>query len=329
MHSFILTVVRAMAWFGMMLAPPAWAQDLSLDTINRAEFSKPLGPKTSPSVIKLEVMLDRLHFSPGVIDGHDGDNLRKALAAFAQTHGLDPNQPFGPSLWSKLTEASPEPVVTRYTISKADLKGPFSRRIPSDLEQQSKLKRLSYRNSVEELAERFHMDQSLLRTLNPHQRLDRAGTSLIVANVQPAPAVNRMKAVKVEVDKAAHQVRVLAEDGSPLVFYPASIGSDEKPAPSGTLTVLRVVHGPNYTYDPAYGFKGVKAHKKFTIQPGPNNPVGSVWIDLSLESYGIHGTPDPERVGKAYSHGCIRLTNWDAEELATMVQKGTPVLFLN
>jgi lipoprotein-anchoring transpeptidase ErfK/SrfK len=95
------------------------------------------------------------------------------------------------------------------------------------------------------------------------------------------------------------------------------------------LTVLRVVHGPNYTYDPAYGFKGVKAHKKFTIQPGPNNPVGSVWIDLSLESYGIHGTPDPERVGKAYSHGCIRLTNWDAEELATMVQKGTPVLFLN
>lgn len=325
----VLTVFSALTWLGFVLASPTRAQDLRLDTINRAEFSQPSGAKISPSVIKLEVMLDRLHFSPGVIDGHDGDNLRKALAAFAQNHGSNAGQPLSPDLWSKLIDASPEPVVTRYTISKADLKGPFSRKIPSRFEQQAKLKRLSYRDPEEELAERFHMNENLLRRLNPHQRFDRAGTGLIVTNIQPVPAESRVKAAKVEVDKAAHQVRALAENGSPLAVYPASIGSDEKPAPSGSSTVVRVVHWPNYTYNPAYHFKGVKARKVFTIQPGPNNPVGSVWIDLSLASYGIHGTPDPERVGKTYSHGCIRLTNWDAEELATVVQKGTPVLFVD
>src|SRR5205807_10023004 len=119
-----------------------------------------------------------------------------------------------------------------------------------------------------------------------------------------------------------------AKDGHLLAFYPASIGSKEKPAPSGTYKVTSVARNPTYTYNPAYQFKGVKSKKPFTIKPGPNNPVGTVWINLSLKGYGIHGTPEPGKIGKTESHGCIRLTNWDAEALASMIEKGATVSFL-
>ena len=131
----------------------------------------------------------------------------------------------------------------------------------------------------------------------------------------------------VEVDKGTRLVRVLDASGKWLAVYPASIGSNEKPAPSGEAEIKRVVRNPTYHYDPDFAFKGVKTRRPFTIAAGPNNPVGSVWIDLSIESYGIHGTPEPGRIGTTFSHGCIRLTNWDAEDLASMVQKGTKVSF--
>ena len=136
------------------------------------------------------------------------------------------------------------------------------------------------------------------------------------------------KAVKLEVDKGNGVVRVLAKDGALLAAYPASVGSEEKPAPSGTLRVVRVAHGPSYTYDPAFKFKGVKATKPFTIAPGPNNPVGNTWIDLG-DGFGIHGTPEPQNISKTESHGCVRLTNWDAEALGKMVHRGTKVEFIN
>ncbi|RWG04006.1 MAG: L,D-transpeptidase, partial [Mesorhizobium sp.] len=123
------------------------------------------------------------------------------------------------------------------------------------------------------------------------------------------------------------QVRALDPSGKPVAVYPASIGSEEKPAPSGAAEVKRVVRNPTYHYNPKFAFKGVKSKRPFTIAKGPNNPVGSVWIDLSIESYGIHGTPDPGKIGTTYSHGCIRLTNWDAEDLAAMVKPGTKVEF--
>ncbi|TIX67423.1 MAG: L,D-transpeptidase, partial [Mesorhizobium sp.] len=131
----------------------------------------------------------------------------------------------------------------------------------------------------------------------------------------------------VEVDKGARQVRVLDPSGKWLAVFPASIGSAEKPAPNGEAEVKRVVRNPTYHYDPDFAFKGVKAKRPFTIAAGPNNPVGSVWIDLSIESYGIHGTPEPGKIGLTFSHGCIRLTNWDAEDLAAMVRKSTKVSF--
>ena len=138
----------------------------------------------------------------------------------------------------------------------------------------------------------------------------------------------RTKVGKIEVDKTRKSVRVLAPDGKLIAFYPASIGSEEKPAPSGTLKVVRVAQGPTYTYDPAFKFKGVKADGKLHIAAGPNNPVGSVWIALNQKTYGIHGTSEPSKVGKVDSHGCVRMTNWDALALAAMVRKGTVVVFI-
>jgi lipoprotein-anchoring transpeptidase ErfK/SrfK len=329
MRSVLPVLFCAVVTFGLMAARPAHAREITPDAINNAKFSTSFKDKIDPTVIRLQVMLDRAGFSPGVIDGFDGDNFRRALAAFATAHGLQDDHPLTRELWEQLIALSPEPAVTEYVIGKDDLKGPFLKTIPDDLEDQAKLKRLAYRNPEEELAERFHMDQDLLKALNPGKRLDEAGTTLVVAAVGVGKKPTPDKADRLEVDKARRQLRVLAKDGHVMAVYPASIGSDEKPAPDGTLKVTRVVKWPNYTYDPEYRFKGVDAREKLTVQPGPNNPVGSVWIDLNLDSYGIHGTPEPARVGKSYSHGCVRLTNWDAEALAAMVRKGTEVSFLD
>jgi lipoprotein-anchoring transpeptidase ErfK/SrfK len=328
MRSVLPALFCAVVCVGLV-AKPARARDVTPDAINNAEFSTSFEDKINPTVIRLQVMLDRAGFSPGVIDGFDGDNFRSALAAFARAHGLKEDKPLTRELWEQLVELSPEPAVTEYTISKDDLKGPFLKTIPDDLRDQAKLKRLAYQNPEEELAERFHMDRDLLKALNPGKRFAEAGTTLVVAAVDLRKKSTPDKADRLEVDKARRQLRVLAKGGQVLAVYPASIGSDEKPAPDGTLKVTRVVEWPNYTYDPEYRFKGVDAREKLTVQPGPNNPVGSVWIDLDLDSYGIHGTPEPERVGKSYSHGCVRLTNWDAQALATMVRKGTEVSFLD
>jgi lipoprotein-anchoring transpeptidase ErfK/SrfK len=112
-------------------------------------------------------------------------------------------------------------------------------------------------------------------------------------------------------------------------FYPATVGSEEKPSPSGSVKVTEVSRNPTYRYNPDYHFKGVHSRKPFTIRPGPNNPVGTIWINLSAEGYGIHGTPLPGKVSKAESHGCVRLTNWDAEHVADRVAKGTQVAFID
>jgi len=223
--------------------------------------------------------------------------------------------------------------------------GPFDKHIPSDLEKKSELPGLSYQTPQEELAEKFHMSQDLLRRLNPQARFDHAGEQIVVTNVEPmalhdsrdtVQAVpprkrNRRNAsvATIVVEKASRDVRAYDKDGKLLGFYPATIGSSEKPAPSGSFEVRRVAYNPDYHYNPKYAWKGVKAKEPLTIKPGPNNPVGLVWIDLTAPSYGIHGTPEPDKIGKTESHGCIRLTNWDALDLAGMVHKGTVVKFVD
>ncbi|ANY77035.1 hypothetical protein BB934_01380 [Microvirga ossetica] len=304
---------------------------LDLDSVNGATWPAKGGKskEIDPVLVKAQVLLDRARFSPGVIDGHDGDNLKNAIKAFEKAHDLKPDGALDEAVWAKLNEISANPVLVEYKIAAEDVKGPFFE-IPDKMEDQAKLDRLGYSGLEELLAEKFHMDVDLLKALNSGKPLDKAGSSILVANVagEADQAKKKEKVAKIEIVKSEHVLRALDKDGKVIAVYPASIGSDEKPAPDGNHTVRAVAANPSYTYNPDYAFKGVKAKEKFEIKPGPNNPVGSTWIDLSVETFGIHGTPAPEKVGKAYSQGCVRLTNWDVEELSKMVEKGTPVAFM-
>jgi lipoprotein-anchoring transpeptidase ErfK/SrfK len=325
----------ALGFFSVLGPALAAPQGLDLEAVNSAEWTAKggkgkgsNGKEIDPALIKAQVLLDRARFSPGVIDGHNGENLQNALKIFEKSNELKPDGALDEEVWRKLAETSTEPVLTEYTITDDDVKGPFVK-IPDKMEEQAKLDRLGYSSPEELLAEKFHMDVDLLKALNPDRPFDKAGTAIVVANVDAKANPEKQKVAKIQIVKSEKVLRALAEDGAVMAVYPASIGSEEKPAPNGSHTVRAVAKNPNYTYNPDYAFKGVKAKEKFEIKPGPNNPVGSTWIDLSIESFGIHGTPEPEKVGKAYSQGCVRLTNWDVQELAAMVEKGTPVEFVD
>ncbi|MGB9365544.1 MAG: L,D-transpeptidase [Xanthobacteraceae bacterium] len=322
------TIAAAFALIALSLAPAAAgpARSPTSDDINAATFN---GGKSSEAVnIKAQVLLDRARFSPGAIDGRRGENFSNALRAFQDQNRLKASGELDAPTWEKLAQDA-TPAVIEYTITAADVKGPFADDIPDKYEDKAKLRRLDYMSAAEMLAERFHMEEDLLERLNRGKKLDQAGTAITVANVNVKPVALTAKLGKVEVDKTRKLVRALAADGKPIAVYPASIGSAEKPAPSGTLKVVRVAKHPTYTYDPDFKFRGVKADGKLHIAAGPNNPVGSVWIALNEKTYGIHGTAAPEKVGKVASHGCVRMTNWDALSLAAMVRKGTPVVFLD
>jgi lipoprotein-anchoring transpeptidase ErfK/SrfK len=328
----------------------AQAQGLTLDAVNQATLAPPPPPGKKPpptakapplsaAILKAQVLLDRARFSPGTIDGRDGENVRKALAAFEAERGLKADGELDEEVWARLTETSADPVLVEYTITAEDVKGPFVKKLPDKFEAMAELDRLAYTGPEELLAEKFHVTEELLKALNAKKPLE-AGTTIVVPNVLEAADMDRAAARvarrelkglvgRIEVQKNARALKAFDRDGKLVAFYPASIGSAEKPAPSGEHTVRAIAENPDYTYNPDYKFKGVKADKKFTIKPGPNNPVGAVWIDLSVESYGIHGTPEPRRVGKSYSHGCVRLTNWDVRELARMVDRGTTVAFID
>jgi lipoprotein-anchoring transpeptidase ErfK/SrfK len=317
------------ALFGLvcLAAGGASAGQLSMSAVNSAELSdKSAGKGSSPAMIKAQVLLDRAAFSPGVIDGSMGDNVRKALAAFQRENGLKESGRLDRETWDKLVATSDKPILTEYEITQEDVDGPFVERIPTEMEKQKELKRLSYTGPIELLAEKFHMDEDLLKALNPGISFEKPRTRIVVANVGER---KHPRASKVIVDKKERSVRAVDESKRLVAFFPATIGSARNPAPDGTYEVRRVAKNPTYHYTPELNFKGVKSKSEFTIAAGPNNPVGKVWIDLSKENYGIHGTPEPTKISKTFSHGCIRLTNWDALTLADMVRKGTPVEFVN
>src|SRR4051794_7902229 len=319
-------------WFlGLVLIAvvqhPAWAAELSPESINTANFTGKLRSEDSISAlaVKVQVLLDRARFSPGEIDGRFGDNVGKALQAFAEANSLASGKILTPEIWSKLQQFSGDAVMTDYVLTERDIKGPYLAKLPARMEDMKSLKALDYTGPKEALSERFHMSQDLLAALNPAQKFDRAGAKINVVNFAHETAA---KTARVEVDKARETVRAFAKDGTLVAFYPASVGSDEKPTPSGTLKVVSIQPNPTYRYDPKYKFKGVQSTKPFTINAGPNNPVGTMWIGLSQAGYGIHGTNDPSRVSKSQSHGCVRLTNWDAARLAQSVKKGVEVTFV-
>lgn len=313
------------------LVVPALAAELKPEAVNNAELRKrpPGEEKMDPVAIKAQVLLDRAHFSPGEIDGRFGDNAKKALAAFAASKGMKTGAKLTPELWTALTAQDQDPAIVTYKITKQDVKGPFLAKIPQHMVDMKDLPALGYTSPREALAEKFHMSEDLLAELNPGKTFDKADDEIAVAGVIKPNETRKQKLpqiAKLDVDKDAGTVQAFDKDNNLVGVFPATVGSDEKPTPTGTFKTVSSDADPTYRYNPDYEFKGVKSEKPFTIKPGPNNPVGSYWIGLSVgNGYGIHGTPDPSKVGKSESHGCVRMTNWDARLIGENLKKHAEV----
>ena len=267
-------------------------------------------------MLAVQVLLDRAHFSPGEIDGRGGPNTARATAAFERARGV------------RVADALAElgsPTQT-YAISTEDAAGPFEPTIPEDMMEKAKLKRLGFRSVLEALSERFHAAPALLTRLNPSARFV-AGESIVVPNVGLPPDASPSTAVVVTVSKRASVLTVADAAGRVIYHAPATTGSEHDPLPLGEWAVTAVAKNPAFHYNPDLFWDADPAHAKTTLPPGPNGPVGVVWIDLNKPHYGIHGTPEPGSIGHTASHGCVRLTNWDASAVAGLVMKGTRVVF--
>ena len=289
----------------------------------RAVGDAPAPVAPDPGLVRIQVLLDRSAFSPGMIDGLGGENTRQAIEAFREANHLGGGDQADQALLDSLTAADAAPVTAEYVLTAADVAGPFS---PPPVQDLTALAAAgtNFSSPLERLAERFHITEALLQGLNPGVDFARAGQRLVVPAVNDAPLA---QVARIVVDKGEKAVRAYDAAGRLLAFYPATIGSSDRPAPSGVLTVKGVANTPDYTYDPSrltYGPGGGKV----VVPAGPNNPVGTVWIDLSRDTYGIHGSPDPSKIGKTASHGCVRLTNWDVEQLAAAVKPGVVVRFV-
>jgi lipoprotein-anchoring transpeptidase ErfK/SrfK len=284
--------------------------------VNSADW-KPGQNVNSATTLKLQALLDWNHASPGPIDGGWGMNAKKALKNFQAMHGLPQDGRMNAEVWKLLNEKIPanQPVLVGYTLTQEDIKGPYQP-TPSGSEAKSKMKGLYYQDVQEMLAERFHMDIRYLKKLNADKKFTE-GETITVFN--PGAPLNEK--ITHLVAKKADNI-LYAYNGDRLIAtYPTTVGSSDTPSPTGSLTIVNRVKNPWYRASSGEG----KDKKVFMLPPGPNGPVGVVWMGLSKPSYGIHGSPVPEGISRQASHGCVRLTNWDVLEVYANVDTGTKV----
>ncbi|TWI69950.1 lipoprotein-anchoring transpeptidase ErfK/SrfK [Pseudoduganella lurida] len=312
MKKLILSLLIAAPLAQAQTTPPAPA------AAPQAPQTPQVAPQDSPE-LRAQVLLDRAHFSPGEIDGEYGSNMRQALAGFQKSRGLPVTGKLDDATLAALDDR--QPIVGNYTLTEADVNGPYVA-VPESMAEKAKLSALGYANIFEALGERYHASPALLKALNPGKTF-RAGEQIIVPNTGAAAALPAAK--RLVVDKSDRVLLLLDADDKVIAQFPASTGSEHDPLPIGQWKVNGVGRNPDYSYNPKLFWDAKPGEGKAIIKPGPNNPVGVVWIDLSKEHYGIHGTPEPRMIGKTESHGCIRLTNWDAALVATAVSPGFAV----
>jgi lipoprotein-anchoring transpeptidase ErfK/SrfK len=301
-------------------------------SINAAPVNVPItGEAKGPSVLRAQVYLDRIHFSIGAIDGRWGRNSGIAVWWYQRSRGIEPTGDLDQATFAKLAgEAQYAEVVQQYTVTEDDLKGPFSS-IPEDVYEKAKLKCLCYESVKEKLAEKFHVDQDFLDTLNPDVKFGdlQAGSTIVVPNVRAPLPGDQKDFAKVAISIAGNSFNAWDANGNLIFHAPTTLGSGYDPSPSETLHVVKITRDPHFHYDPTLYHEVPDSDPDAMLAPGPNSPVGIVWIALSKEHYGIHGNPEPESIGYSSSHGCVRLTNWDADEVAHRISEGTQVSFVD
>lgn len=297
-------------------------------------------PKEGPVDLQLQILLDKAGFSPGIIDGAWGINAAKAMTFFTEpddTKRLTGDSPPPVTTVDKATynrlraAARGKPLLRQYKIVPADLAGPFTT-IPEDVYKQAKLDCLCYSSPLEQLSERFHVSRKLLAKLNPRVNLEalKPGVKLLVPDVElDGAAVPQDTAIiaRVIISKKHYWTHAVDANGKIIYHFPSTLGAGYDPSPSGDFKVTYVSRDPSFKYQPKLFAEVPDTNPEAKLPAGPNSPVGVVWISLSKQHYGIHGTSSPETIGYANSHGCVRLTNWDALRLSDLVEAGTPVQF--
>jgi lipoprotein-anchoring transpeptidase ErfK/SrfK len=304
-------------------------------------------PPIDYTIMHAQVILDSLGFSPGIVDGREGQSLTAALKGFQESRGLKKTGELDRPTLSALHQYRDRRPVTRVTLDAAMLRGPFVNPLPKDPEDQAKLSSLAYSRPLEKLAEMFHTTPEVLVALNPGGGAIGVGAAFIFPNVLPQSRdyqgdwkpewiqtltdlnvdANQPKGERIVVDKSDKVLRVFDANDKLVAQFSASMGSQHDPLPLGTWKINVVDTNPKFHYNPDLFWDAKKDDEKAMLPPGPNGPVGVVWLDLSKEHYGIHGTPEPQNIGRTQSHGCIRLANWDAARLAMMVKAGAKAVF--
>ena len=326
--------VAALVIFGAAAPPQRSSHPTRAANRKKPAAKKPAEPPPLKcgDYLSFQVLLDRQGFSTGQIDGKPGTNLSHALAAAQSAHKIAATGQPDCDTWKELGGDHAEPPLVAYTITEEDMQGPFEADIPHELAKQASLPALGYRTPIEMLAERFHASPALLQKLNEKITIA-AGQAIQVPAVTPFLPDTKPTAdpaagdVTIEVSRDDSSLRATRADGT-LVFYaPVTTGSEHDPLPVGDWKVLGTQWHPVFHYNPSLFWDAKAKDTRADIKPGPNNPVGVVWVALSKEHYGLHGTPEPGNVGHTESHGCVRLTNWDAARVAALVKPGTPVRF--